>query len=349
MAFGAGLLVRWWGRWVAVAAVLLNVMFVMPAVQLIAIPWTGGAALALGALVALLQARHDVGRRRATGARAPRWALTGGVLAGVAMLFRIDLGLAVALGGGAAIWGLPRPVVKRAVIGAAIGLAPYVVHLATAGPGNVVRGMVDRPDHPSPRPRATFRSRPTRVTSSASRASSPPSTGRGRSPGSRPRSSCSRGSCCSPCSPSRSSRFGIWRVRRDPAAFRPRVLLAGALFGVGMFPQALQRADSAHLAWVGGTVVVLAARRAGRARRRRSGRRGGPRGSAPGAGLAVIVGGLAAAPDVHHPPLHRRGAGLGRPPEDDRDHTTRGARGTSATTPRSRTASSRCSTRSSRT
>ena len=30
MAVGAGLLVRWWGRWVAVAAVLLNVMFVMP-------------------------------------------------------------------------------------------------------------------------------------------------------------------------------------------------------------------------------------------------------------------------------------------------------------------------------
>jgi hypothetical protein len=51
--------------------------------------------------------------------------------------------------------------------------------------------------------------------------------------------------------------FAIWRVRRQPDAFRPRVLLAGALFGVGMFPQALQRADSAHLGWVGGTVVVL--------------------------------------------------------------------------------------------
>ncbi len=40
-------------------------------------------------------------------------------------------------------------------------------------------------------------------------------------------------------------------------AFRPRVLLAGALFGLGTFPQALQRADSAHFAWVSGIVVVL--------------------------------------------------------------------------------------------
>jgi hypothetical protein len=51
--------------------------------------------------------------------------------------------------------------------------------------------------------------------------------------------------------------FAAWRVRREPGALRPRVLLAGALFGLGVFPQALQRADSAHLAWVSGTVVVL--------------------------------------------------------------------------------------------
>ncbi len=98
LAVGAGLLVRWWGRAVAVSAVLLNVLFVMPAVQLIALPWTGGAALALGGLVALLQARRNDN---------PRWALIGGILAGFAMLFRIDLGLAIVLGGGAAIWGSP--------------------------------------------------------------------------------------------------------------------------------------------------------------------------------------------------------------------------------------------------
>ena len=95
MAVGAGLLVRWWGRSVAVAAVLLNVMFVMPALQLTAIPWTGGAALALGALVALLQARHDAAcRHDARGGG--RWSAE--CSPGFAMLFRIDLGLALVLG-----------------------------------------------------------------------------------------------------------------------------------------------------------------------------------------------------------------------------------------------------------
>ena len=138
MAVGAGLLVRWWGRWVAVAAVVLNVLFVMPSLQLIAIPWTGGAALALGSLVALLHARRT---RDDAGDRAARWAVIGGVLAGFAMLFRIDLGLAVALGGAAALWGLPRPIVRRALIGTGIGLAPYLVHVAMAGPTTVWRGM----------------------------------------------------------------------------------------------------------------------------------------------------------------------------------------------------------------
>ncbi|MDQ1457975.1 MAG: hypothetical protein QOH28_3595 [Actinomycetota bacterium] len=250
MAVAAGLLVRWWGRSVAVTAVVLNVMFVMPSLQLVAIPWTGGAALALGSLVALLQARHDGGDRGAL------WALIGGVLAGLAMLFRIDLGLALALGGAAALWALPRPIVTRAVIGTAIGLSPYLAHLALAGPATVWRGMLidpmihlraarhlpvpPNPDHlvgvarviaafdpswPLPRltpPQQLFAWFLLLVVLAVALLA-----------------------------------FGIWRVRRAPSAFRPRVLLAGALFGLGIFPQAVQRADSAHLAWVSGTLVVL--------------------------------------------------------------------------------------------
>ena len=63
---------------------LLNVMFVMPALQLIAIPWTGGAALALGALVALLQALMTTAGATTEGdghdvdpAAGGRWALIG--------------------------------------------------------------------------------------------------------------------------------------------------------------------------------------------------------------------------------------------------------------------------------
>ena len=247
LAVGAGMLTRWWGRSVAIAAVVLNVMFVMPSLQLIAIPWTGGVALALGAFVALLQARHDAGGR---------WALIGGVLAGFAMLFRIDIGLALALGGTAALWGLARPIIKRAVIGTGIGLAPYLVHLATAGPARVWRGMlIDPMIH----------------LRAARHLPVPPDPGRLVGVA-RVIAAVDRSWPLPRLTPAQQLfvwfvllaflavalvAFGIWRVRRDPSAFRPRVLLAGALFGLGMFPQAVQRADSAHLAWVSGTVVVL--------------------------------------------------------------------------------------------
>jgi len=262
LAVAAGMLTRWWGRSVAIAAVVLNVMFVMPSLQLIAIPWTGGAALALGSLVALLQARHAAGARtEAQGevvdpAAGGRWALTGGVLAGFAMLFRIDIGLALALGGAAALWGLPRPIVKRAVIGAGIALAPYLVHLATAGPATVWRGMlIDPMIHLRAARHLPVPPSPDRLVGVA-----------------RVIAAVDRSWPLPRLTPAQQLfvwflllaflavalvAFGIWRVRREPSALRPRVLLAGALFGLGMFPQAVQRADSAHLAWVSATVVVL--------------------------------------------------------------------------------------------
>jgi hypothetical protein len=260
MAVGAGLLVRWWGRSVAVAAVVLNVMFVMPSLQLIAIPWTGGGALALGSLVALLHARHDVGARAESegdvGDRGGRWALIGGVLAGFAMLFRIDLGLALALGGTAALWALPRPIIRRALIGTAIGLSPYLAHLAMAGPATVWRGMVIDPMiHLRAARHLPVPPDPNRLIGVA-----------------RVIAAVDRSWPLPRFTPPQQLfvwfvllallalgllAFGIWRVRRAPSAFRPRVLLAGALFGLGIFPQAVQRADSAHLAWVSGTMVVL--------------------------------------------------------------------------------------------
>ena len=58
------------------------------------------------------------------------------------MLFRLDLVIAVALSATALVWGMPRGRRNRLLAGFAVGVAPYVVHLATAGPGNVWRGMV---------------------------------------------------------------------------------------------------------------------------------------------------------------------------------------------------------------
>jgi hypothetical protein len=253
MAVGAGMLVRWWGRWVAVAAVILNAVFVMPALQLIPIPWTGGAALALGALCLWLQARHDEHRNAI---RSARWATAGGMLAGLAMLFRVDLGLAVVLGGAAALWGVSGRVVKRAVIGTAIGLAPYIVQLATAGVGTVWRGMIVDP-----------------VIHLRSSRHLPVPPDPGRLVGvARVIAAVDRSWPLPRLSPPQQLfvwfllltlltvglvALGAVLVHRERGAFRPRALLAGALFGLGLFPQAVQRADSAHLGWVSGVVVVL--------------------------------------------------------------------------------------------
>jgi hypothetical protein len=43
---------------------------------------------------------------------------------------------------------------------------------------------------------------------------------------------------------------GAVRLRRDPTSFRARALLVAAVFSVGLVPQAVQRVDSAHFAWV---------------------------------------------------------------------------------------------------
>jgi len=251
MAVAAGLLVRWWGRWVAVAAVLLNVMFVMPALQLTAIPWTGGAALALGSLVALLQARADAGS-----ANAPRWALVGGLLAGFAVLFRIDVALALVLGGTAALWALPRPVVQRALIGTGIGLAPYLVQLITAGPVTTFRGMIVDPilhlraaRHLPVPPDPGHLVGVARVIAAVDRSWPLPRF--------TPAQQLFVWFVLLAVVAVALFAFAVWRVRREPSGIRPRVLLAGSLFGLGMFPQAVQRADSAHLAWVSGIVIVL--------------------------------------------------------------------------------------------
>lgn len=255
MAVGVAALVRWWGRWVAVAAVLLSVLFVMPSLQLTAIPWTGGVAIGLASLVALLQARHDAGASE-TARTGERWALVGGVLAGVAMLYRIDLALAVALAGAAALWGLPRAILRRAFVGLGVGLVPYVAQVALAGPGAVWRGMLIDP----------------MLHLRAARRLPVPPSPRHLEGVARVILVVDRWWPFPRLSPPQQLfawfvllalltvalvALGAWCVRRAPAAFRPRVLLAGALFGLGLFPQAVQRADSAHFGWVSGVVVVL--------------------------------------------------------------------------------------------
>ncbi|MDQ3146550.1 MAG: hypothetical protein M3R01_06385, partial [Actinomycetota bacterium] len=165
------------------------------------------------------------------------------------ILYRPDLVVATTLGVGAALWGVERLRLRRFAVGAALGLAPYLIHLATAGVGNSVQGMLLDP---------VFRLRGGR-------------------------------SLPIPPSPSELVGFlqlsgetylfewplptlttaqqialwfwlvfvinavlvgvGVWRVRTDRRSVTARIVLAVALFGLGMLPQAVQRTDSTHFAW----------------------------------------------------------------------------------------------------
>jgi hypothetical protein len=254
MAAGVALILRLWGRWVALAGGLLVALFALPSFGFTAWPWVGAVALGLGAVAALLQARGDDTRDRPRAAA--RWTVIGGVLAGVALLYRIDLGPALVLSGIAVVWGLRAPLVRRAVVGAAVGASPYIVHLVVAGPGNVWNGMIVdpllrlRPTRGLPLPPDPTSLKGTAVTAELSERGWP-----------------------LPRLPLAGQVFAwfmallvvtvfllavaAWRTRRDPGALRTRALLASALFAVGVLPQALQRADATHLGWVSAVGVAL--------------------------------------------------------------------------------------------
>jgi hypothetical protein len=244
IVFSVFALARRWGRTIAVLCGLIAVVCIVPT-GLTALAWVGGVGLGLLAVVAAVASRDCE-----NAARGKRLALIAGLLAGVALLYRIDLVLALALSMGVLAWGATRLVKQRFGIGLAVGLSPYLIHLATAGPGNVWRGMITDPlfklrggrSLPLPPPWSHFNSAVEGVVDLVKLRWPIPTI----------------------AGPTQIALYfyllvvsvvvlvvtGIWAVRRDRTSRRARVLLAVAGFSLGIFPQTLQRADSTHLAWV---------------------------------------------------------------------------------------------------
>ena len=252
-----GVLVLAWpfGRRVATVCAVVAVFLTVTPIGLAALAWSGGVALALCGLVAGLHGRR-LARQRPTGGAPPSGVATGllaaaGVLGAAALLYRPDLFLAVGLSYGAVAWRLDRPHLLR-LLGpmAAVLLVGYGVHLLVAGPGNAVRGMFIEP---------VFELRAGR------RLPAPPPWDRFDGaldalaqlvvPG---------WSLPAPAGP---QQVVIWffllpavalfevvagwrRLRADPTAWKGTVMLAVGLLALGMLPQAVQRPDATHLAWV---------------------------------------------------------------------------------------------------
>jgi hypothetical protein len=239
--FALYVLSRPWGRTAAIGSGVIASLLVMTPIGLAALAWHGAVGLALWAVIFAIRARHTEGWSS--------WA-TAGVLAGLAMSFRPDIVIAMTLALLAAGWVHRREAVKPVVIGAIVGLLPMWVHLVIAGPGPTIDGIVIDP---------VVRLRPGRELPS------PPSFG--ELDGALqaiaeavppywplPALVAERQlfiwffaviviACLVPA-------WAWWQRRRHGANPQLDALFVAGVFGLGIFPQAVQRPDSTHLAWV---------------------------------------------------------------------------------------------------
>ncbi len=240
--FGMYALARAFGYLTAVGAALVATVLILTPIGLTALAWHGGVALGLWALVFAVRARATAH----TGA----WWVAGG-LGGLALGFRPDLAIALGLAFGWALWRRRSDALVVAG-GATIGLLPMLVHLVRVGPVDAIDGMVIDP---------VVRLRPGRELPR------PPSWG--RVDGALQAVAESLPPWWRFPAPAASQQLFLWfwvvvliaiavafwsirdhRHNGGGPGSPSDALVIGSLFGLGILPQALQRPDSTHLAWV---------------------------------------------------------------------------------------------------
>lgn len=247
-AIGGGVfwLARPWGRRIAVVCGATAAVIILPPTGLSAMAWNGAVGVGVCGLAVACWAR----RLPADDPRATRRFAVAGVLAGVALLYRPDLVIAISLGFGAALWGLERARVRAFLIAAGATSSLMLLHVAMAGIGPSFEGMFLEP---------VFELRGGRSLPV------PPSWGEldgylQKAGGLRvadwplPMLETSNQVFLwffiTPLAALTVAGVGIWQVRSGRDRWRSQVLLAGGLFAVGLIPQGLQRPDTAHFAWV---------------------------------------------------------------------------------------------------
>ena len=244
---GGVFLLAWpWGRKVALTGAVITAFVIIPPIGLTALAWNGGIALGLLGLAATL------GAIRATTPRARSWlAILGGVLLGAALLYRPDLVLGVALAGFFLVRASDRPIRVRTARLVRCRGVPVLRALRDGGDRRLDPGHAHRPRlQPARWPSPAAATEPRRLRRVPRAGSSTTSRSRGRSPTSTDRCSSRSGSGCCSCRSARSSWTATRLRRREPTAFRGIVLATVAAFSIGILPQALQRPDPTHLAWV---------------------------------------------------------------------------------------------------
>ncbi len=252
VAFGMFALLRPFGRRVATVAAMVTILVLIGPGGLSAMAWNGALGLGICAVaVATAAARRD------DGPRARRMLALAGVLGGAALLYRPDMVLAVVAGLGAVWWGLDRPRRRPLLLGLVVTLLLYVPHLLVSGIGESIQGMFLEP---------VFELRDGRALPV------PPSWN--AIDGFLQRAGTFRPEGWSLPMPALSHQIHLWfwlvplsilvnlvaawRLRRrEPGSARAQVLWPAALFGAALLPQAMQRPDTTHLAWVTGITFAL--------------------------------------------------------------------------------------------
>ncbi len=256
VAFGMFFLLRPFGRRVALSAGIVSILVLIGPGGLSAMAWNGALALGVGALALGTAAqRRDPGRL--TG-----WMSAGaGVLGGAALLYRPDMVLAIGFGLGALWWASDGARRRPLLIGFLATLSLYVPHVLLAGIGNAIQGMFLEP---------VFELRSGRTLPV------PPSWD--RIDGFLQRAGALRTDGWPLPMPGLSQQIhlwfwlvpisllvvlvGAWRLRRRAGPtghlrHQADVLWPAALFATALVPQAMQRPDTTHLAWVTGISFAL--------------------------------------------------------------------------------------------
>lgn len=261
IVFGVMALAWPWGRRVATAVGIIGVLLTTTAIGLTALAWDGAVALLVASVWVGLRARRwltegDQPPTAPARARADRLMVWSGVLAGLALLFRPDAIVATGLATLGIMAGLGWDRWKRWLVGVVPVLGLYLVHLALSGPSAAIRGMFIEPvfdlrgGRSLPRPPSwdTFDGALQKVALLRPQPWPLPSL---ESP-----AQAFVWFFLLPLATLFILGVGWWRVRAEPGAWRPRVILTVGLLGLGLMPQAMQRADTTHLAWV--SCVTLA-------------------------------------------------------------------------------------------
>jgi len=244
-----------WGRRVATVCGVLGVLLVVTPIGLTALAWNGAVALSIAGCALALKGAH---RLEASEAGARGRLAGAGLLFGIALLFRPDLVVGIGLALVALTWRRwRRDLLVPLAAGIAAGVAPVLIHLATAGLGPSFEGMFLQP---------VFDLRGGRTLPI------PPSWDRLDSvlqalgqldppawplPMLEPSHQVVLWFLALPTAAFAILATGAVALRRDPAALRSRILLVIGALGVGLLPQALQRPDTTHLAWVSCVPLVF--------------------------------------------------------------------------------------------